>query len=473
MDLDVAEHAVELARNLGADYAEARLHLTEERIVLLKDGKPQPSTVLKAYGLAMRAIHKGALAFGSVNRVERDRATELVERLSKLARASAKSFRNPVSFSEERQEIASWSAEERREIEGATPEWLTERLKELDSVALENGSMLRHRYMTMSASLEEKYIVTSEGTKIRSRVPRLEFYGVLTSCTEGRVVQRSLQHGEAGGTEVFERIGLPTKMAEETRVLDRILKEAIKPPIDVADLIVGPEVAGIMAHESVGHPQEADRILGREAAQAGESYLEPEDLGRKIGSEAALISDDPTIPHSFGFYLYDDEGVRAKKRRLVVEGRVNEFLHNRQTADHFDVQSNAAARSSLFDKEPIVRMANTYVEPGDYSKEELFEDVEEGIYVKSFMEWNIDDRRLNQRYVGHEAYLIRNGELKEMVRNPIIEVTTPKLWSSLDARADDLEFVAATCGKGDPIQGIPVWMGGPHLRFRKVRIGWR
>ena len=118
-------------------------------------------------------------------------------------------------------------------------------------------------------------------------------------------------------------------------------------------------------------------------------------------------------------------------------------------------------------------MANTYVEPGDYDVEELFKDVREGVYVKSFMEWNIDDKRLNQRYVGHEAYLIKNGEVKEMILNPVIEITTPKLWSSLDARADDLDFVAATCGKGDPMQGVPVWMGGPHLRFRDVKIGRR
>jgi len=118
-----------------------------------------------------------------------------------------------------------------------------------------------------------------------------------------------------------------------------------------------------------------------------------------------------------------------------------------------------------------VRMANTYLEPGDYSKEELFEDVKDGIYIKSFMEWNIDDRRFNQRYVGLEAYKIENGELKERVRNPVLEVTTIGLWSAVDAVGKDLEFQAAYCGKGDPMQGIPVWTGGPHIRLRDVTLG--
>lgn len=473
MDLDLAEYAVEFARSLGAEYVEARLHSVEERGVILKDGEPQPLEALNAYGLAMRVIYGRALAFGSTNRVDREAARSLAERLLKSAKGSVGMFKNPIAFSDEKPEVAKWSAEEKEDIEGATPEWLIQKLKELDSIALESNSTLKNRYLSMHASIEEKYIVTSEGTRVQGRVPRLEFYGVLTSYSEGNIAQRSIQYGEAGGMEVFERLDIASKIAYESGILDRILKEARSSKIEFGDLIVGPEVAGIMAHESVGHPQEADRVLGREAAQAGESYLKPGDLGRKVGSEAAFVSDDPTLPHSFGFYLYDDEGVRARKRKLMVEGRINEFLHNRQTAKYFNLRSNGAARASLFDREPIVRMANTYVEPGDYSREELFEGVKQGIYIRSFMEWNIDDRRLNQRYVGHEAYLVENGEIKGMVRNPVIEITTLKLWSSLDARANDLEFVAATCGKGDPMQGVPVWTGGPHLRFRNIKIGRR
>ncbi len=118
-------------------------------------------------------------------------------------------------------------------------------------------------------------------------------------------------------------------------------------------------------------------------------------------------------------------------------------------------------------------MANTFIEPGDYSVEELFEGVKQGVYIKSFMEWNIDDKRLNGRFVGLEAYNIVNGKITHMVRDPVLEITTPKLWGSIDARAKDLEFSAASCGKGDPMQGAPVWTGGPHVRLRGIRLGSR
>jgi TldD protein len=103
------------------------------------------------------------------------------------------------------------------------------------------------------------------------------------------------------------------EMKGEAEGMAKVLLEGRRAPSERYDVVVGSEVAGIMAHEACGHPQEADRILGREAAQAGESYVKADMIGRRIGSHLVNISDCPSIPHSYGFYLYDDEGVEAKK----------------------------------------------------------------------------------------------------------------------------------------------------------------
>jgi TldD protein len=239
------------------------------------------------------------------------------------------------------------------------------------------------------------------------------------------------------------------------------------------DVILSPELSGIAAHESVGHPQEADRILGREGAQAGESYLKKDSLGYKVGSSEANVSDDTNLVHSNGYCPVDDEGVRAVKRRLIVDGEITEFLQNRSTAAELGVKNNGSARSVDFNREPIIRMSNTFVEPGDRTLEELIKEVRHGIYFKSFTEWNIDDKRLNQRYVGLEAYRIKNGQLGTLVKAPVLEITTPALWGSVKARGKTVAFESATCGKGDPMQGIPVWTGGPDTLLGGVRIGSR
>ena len=267
-----------------------------------------------------------------------------------------------------------------------------------------------------------------------------------------------------------ERWDLPKRLDEEVRSVAGVVRSAKPFEGGTMDVVLGPEVVGLISHESCGHPSEADRVLGREAAQAGETYLDKDAIGRKIGSDQVNVVDDPALPRSFGFYECDDEGVKARRRYLMKDGVVNEFLQNRETAASFNVQSNAASRSVAFNREPIVRMANTFVEPKDHSREELIEGVGHGVYIKDFMEWNIDDRRYNQRYVGLEAYMIENGKLGQMVRNPVLEITTPALWTSVDAVGKDLQFTSAYCGKGDPMQGIPVWTGGPHMRLRNIKL---
>ncbi|RLG85659.1 MAG: TldD/PmbA family protein, partial [Thermoprotei archaeon] len=193
----------------------------------------------------------------------------------------------------------------------------------------------------------------------------------------------------------------------------------------------------------------------------------------RIGTELVTVVEDPTIPGSYGYYLYDDEGVPARPRYLYYKGIIYEPLHNRHTGKIFNVSSNGAARSMDYASEPIIRMSNTYFKPGDMSFEELIEDVKLGVYIKSYMEWNIDDIRWNQRYVGLEAYLIENGEVRydKPIRNPVLELTTKGFYSRVVGVDRNLRFFPGMCGKGEPAQGVPVWFGGPNVKLSKIKLG--
>ena len=311
--------------------------------------------------------------------------------------------------------------------------------------------------------------MNNEGALVESLIPRVSVTYNLVVFEEGQMEQAPfVQRAFSGGLELIEKDQPWEWAAKDVKALQKLIKEGEKPPEGKVDVVISPEVAGIAVHESVGHPYELDRIMGREAAQAGESFVKPEMLGERIGSEVVTVVEDPTVPNSWGFYLYDDEGVKARPRYLIRNGIINEFLMNREYASYLGLKSNAAARALNYNREPIVRMANTYLAPGDHSFEELIEDVKLGVYMVSFNEWNIDDRRFQQRYIGREAYLIENGEIKHPVRKPILEITTKGLWSSVDAVGKEIEFYPGTCGKGEPGQGVPVWMGGAPARLREV-----
>ncbi len=472
---DLAGYAVRQAGSAGATYAEARVQSSRGREFIMKNGEPQPSLFAEGYGIGTRVLSKGALGFAATNSLDRKAVKELVTSAVKMARASSAILKRPIVFDDSKPAKRKWAAPEKLKVENADAQWLKRVLQDIESRIADGkaGVTLPGRMLIIGAELEEKFYVNSDGAKVQSRLPRVMFFGSITGAEGGEMAQRFIQAGESGGLEVVKRIRLVEKVEEEAKVMGKILRATAKPPNETVDVILSPELSGIAAHESVGHPQEADRILGREGAQAGESYLKADGLGKKVGSAEANVSDDPNLLHSNGYTPVDDEGIEGKKRRLIKEGVINEFLQNRYTAAEFGLASNGASRSSGFDREPIIRMSNTFVEPGDHTLEELVKEVDLGIYFKTFTEWNIDDKRLNQRYVALEAYMIEHGEMKGLVKSPVLEITTPRLWSSVKARSKTLEFEAATCGKGDPQQGAPVWTGGPDTLLAGIKLGSR
>jgi len=472
---DLASVAVSKAQAAGASYAEARVQSTWERQYVLKNGEPQPSFFSEGYGIGIRVISKGALGFAATNDMRRESVIQIARKAVSLAHASSAVLKKPVAMDGSKPVKKKWSPPEKEKIENADATWLRSVLLEIEGRVADGraGVKLPGRLFFLGAELEKRYYVNSDGARVEGRLPRVGFVGSLTAIEGGATAQRFIQQGETGGLEVVERVGLVEKVEEEARAMGKVLRTATKPPTDRLDVVLSPELSGIAAHESVGHPQEADRVLGREGAQAGESYLKADSLGRRIGSEEANVSDDPTLIHSNGFVPVDDEGVQARKRFLIKDGVINEFLQNRTTAREFGLTSNGAARSVSFDREPIIRMSNTFVEPGDYSTDELLKEVKHGVLFKTFTEWNIDDKRFNQRYVALEAYLIERGELRGLVKSPVLEITTPKLWGSVKARSKHMEFEAAVCGKGDPQQGAPVWTGGPETLLAGIKLGAR
>jgi len=453
-----------------ASYAEARFESTNASDFVIKNGILEASSSSSFHGLGMRFLINGSQGCFSTNNLRKQTVKKLADESIRTTAAASK-ISEKIDFSDEKTFVKKYSVHQKIKIENFGTDKKISALKEADDAIKKIAS---ERYLSLSDSLTEKFFANTNGSRIFSAIPKIGFYYNFSVLHSSKSAQRSWLYGSSSGYEILKKWNMPQLLLREAKALEQNLKFGIKPPKGKVDVVCAPEVVAIMVHESVGHPYEADRILGREAAQAGESFVTKEMLNSRIGNECVNVADDPTLENSFGYYLFDDEGVKAGKRLLIKNGMINEFLHNRQTAKIFGTKSNAAARALNYSLEPIVRMANTFMVPGEYSEEELVEDVKHGIYIKNFMEWNIDDIRLNQKYVGAEAYLIKNGKVlySKPVIKPTIEITTPKLYSSIDAVGNKktLEFHSGTCGKGEPMQAIPVWFGGPCLRIKSIEV---
>ena len=469
---DLSEYAIGLGSDLGASYTEARFVRETTEGYSIRNGEILSAGKNEREGIGIRVLVDGNMGFCSLDELTRPSIESSLRTTVGTARGAKR--KDPIELSEQEVHQDSWRSAVKVPFDDVEMEAKVDFLIDLDKSLSSLPGDMPIRMFFLRLVKWEKYLATSEGSMINGDYSLFSLNVMFQAQANGNSEQRRFGIGGTGGWEWTEGTGIRDKvLADASRTLEVVSRAR---PVDLGkvDLVIGPEVAGIVAHENCGHPSEGDRILGREAAQAGESWYVDLKVGEsRIGSDDLTIIDDPTIQGSAGFYLYDDEGVRARPRHLIRDGILNELLLNREFASRFDTGSTAAARAIGYDREPIIRMANTYIAPGDHTEEELIEGVKRGVYMVNFTEWNIDDRRYQSKYVGSEAILIEDGKLTDtLVRRPVLETTTRGLFGSVDACAKGFEADLASCGKSDPMQGAPVWTAGPAaVRLRGVRLG--
>jgi TldD protein len=468
MDKGLADFSIKYAQKLGAEYAEARLENTENNSIVLKNGIIEISGFDRFQGIGIRYIANKKMGFVSTNELNQNKIIRLLENSINLTKRN--SIAEPIPLSNEPAHKAKYEVKQKKKLMDVEIDEKIKYLLQAEKAIKATKIKVPARYIVYQDNDTTEYYTNSEGSKITAHVPKINFYYFLTIQENQKVSQRYWTYGTSGGWERTKLWDIEKIFSDEVRSISKVLKKGVKTPQGIMPIICAPQVTGIMVHESCGHPMEADRILGREAAQAGESFVTKNLLGTTIGSKHVTIVDDPEIEHSYGFFKYDNEGVKVRRKILYKKGKINEFLHNRETAASLGLKNNGSSRATDYEKETIVRMSNTFMLPGKLKEEELFEGIKKGIYMKNFMEWNIDDKRLNQKYTGAEAYLIENGEITKPVISPVLEVSSKYLYKAVDALANNLELHAGNCGKGEPMQGIPVTFGGPTIRLQGLRI---
>jgi TldD protein len=248
-------------------------------------------------------------------------------------------------------------------------------------------------------------------------------------------------------------------------------------PAQVTSLVLHAEQVALQVHESIGHALELDRILLGEASYAGTSWVSPADLGNlRYGSEHLNVTADATVAGGLGSFGWDDEGVAARRTPLVEAGVLAASLSDRESAAAVGLDaSGGCARADGFARQPIVRMTNVNLEPGDAgSLEDLIADTDTGIYLENNRSWSIDDRRLQFQFACEVGREIRGGELGGLLRNASYAGITPRFWGSLDAVCSPAAWSLwglTNCGKGEPGQVMHVSHGAAPARFRDVQVG--
>jgi TldD protein len=213
----------------------------------------------------------------------------------------------------------------------------------------------------------------------------------------------------------------------------------------------------VLAHEAFGHACEADAIL------AGASVLDDK-VGKKVACDDVTLVDDPTVKNTFGYFAIDWEGVKARKHVLIENGVLKGFLHNLESSSRMGVEPNGASRAQVYNYPPIIRMSNTYIGPGDRSKEELISELKHGILFEGMQYGYVEPAKGQFMFKGSEAYEIKNGEVGQRYRDASLSGVILEVLTKVEALADDFELVdPGYCGKS--AQSARTTDGGPHMRI--------
>ena len=272
----LTDHIEKYVRENGFDgYTEIRAQSNSSRKFALLKGTMVANSAATSRGISARVVKGGAYGFASGNdyspegvaatvRAARDNVLFL-DRFENMGKKDFAPAQKVVRFDGPQKD------------DDLPRKFYADFSGELDAYIANKYPKLASRYVGASVLTMEKLLYTSDGTVSHSLVPRASLYiGLTAEDNEGQPVELFEGLGDFGYfTDVF-----PTPDALYGKVdelYEKLMQkcEAVYADPGLKTVILHPDLAGMLAHEAVGHTVEADFVLsGSVGVRALESLLQ-------------------------------------------------------------------------------------------------------------------------------------------------------------------------------------------------------
>jgi TldD protein len=460
---DIAELILARTSNQSVSYCEARVEEYSNETLNVEGGLLKSSFNYSSQGVGIRVIANGAWGFSSTTGMDKHSLEDAANFAIRIARSAGEKRRKLVKLRDVKPSRADIATPVSMRFQGVD-------FKEKVTSLIECNKMLKASddVIKTSATIvgveSNKCIATSEGARVQLK--HSMGFGSLSAVGLSYGVSESanLEVGGSGGYEVVEPSFLIESSKDIGERVTRLLKAKACPTMNKIPVVMDPSYVALLAHEIIGHPSEADRVLGWENALGGSTWWQSM-LGQQVGSDLLSAVDDGDIEGTLGYTPYDDEAVKCKRTHLIKNGRLVGHIQSRQTAEEFNTDALGGMRSFSFSSAPLIRMSNTFILGGDWKNEEIIRETKNGAFVSHFLGPSIDDKRYRWAITPQETYEIKNGELGELYRDATVMGIAPEFFKSIDAVGNDVSIFPVTgCGKGDPEQLVCVGNGGPTMR---------
>jgi TldD protein len=440
----------------NADYIEVRLEENQTSHITYRGRTLEAVNKNTAVGGNVRALVKGGWGFVSFNSFE-----ELPKRIETAIEQARFVGGEEIALGEVEPVVDKVPADTGKDPLAMS---LNEKKQQLDEYNDIIWSTPRIQTSTISYGDGRKKVIflSSGGSYIEQEKKDVTLRLTAVAADGNEVQQASLSLGSRGDFVAIQNLNQQVE-----QMAQRAVEMLTAPKVKGGEytVMLDPVLAGVFVHEAFGHLSEADFVY------ENDQLRQIMTLGKEFSGEGLNIIDSASVPGLRGSFKYDDEGVPATRTYLIKEGRLVGRLHSRETAARMKEKPTGNARAINYRYPPIVRMTNTYIEPGTASFEDVIGDIEEGVYAKNWYGGTTSMEMFT--FSAGEAYMIRNGKVAETLRPVVLTGNVFNTLKNIDAIGDDLDMnQGGGCGKGGQMP-LPVSNGSPHIRIRHCLVGGR
>lgn len=442
-------------------YTELRAQANSNQMVRLLKGNLTINQSTIRRGVSARIFKNGVYGFASASDYNRESVRMVLDSAVKNAEfLNLRVKKEPYPLPE----VSKGSFPLNKKEHTVPQRYYIDFAREIDEYILSHYKHLESRSVVCMQDTYEKLLCTTASCDSHTFTPRAGLYiGLTASDSLGVPISLYESRGDFGTfDEVFTE---PRNCYEEIdRLYERTMmkREAVYAQGGLKQVILDSDLAGILAHEAVGHTVEGDLV--RFGSVAGSN------MNRQVASELITMVDYANTYEGrlLGVPVFvDDEGTKAEDVVLIEHGILKEYMHNKETAAHFGAKPRGNARANEFLDEPLVRMRNTAILPGTSSLEDMIASVEDGYYLMNPTNGQAD---LTGEFMFGVAmgYEIKKGKLGCAIKDTTISGIAFDMLKTVDMVSDEMVWKnVGRCGKK---QWIAVSMGGPAIRCR-INVG--
>jgi TldD protein len=439
-------------------YTELRWHTNHAVRLVMRKGALLQNSQSREGGVSARCYRSGAFGFASrPGDTEEATKAALAEARANTALYERAVGPCPASLPQTAPGTGIYDYRSRRVP--LSPSERTDLLRWLNDAIAQKYPGLLNTDLVLSSLAMEKALITSEGAATHSYIPRtVLLFGLSMQANDGPIELSDVAGGFGDLQDQCYDLEPLLERIDALYVALREKAEGTHCEAGVHDVVLDPLVAGILAHEAIGHTCEADSVLT--GSVAGDYIDQP------VASEKITLGDyggrGPDGKSDLPIHI-DDEGTPCRDVTIIENGVLKGFLHNKDTARRLEAEPTGNARAFAFGDEPLVRMRNTAILPGVDRLDDMIAAVDRGYYLMRASNGQAD--WTSEFMFGITCgYEIRNGKLGRAIRDTTISGVAFDMLKTVTHVGDTLRWMeGAWCGKK---QLIPVGMGGPALKCR-------